>query len=394
MSQDILHWLQNVPAQTELALKQARTGKRQRSYHPTPPPEEQNRVDNDMADASLTKKRKTGHQRSVSSATPQRDRSSDDQDEAGLEEATPRPAGALRLSPPRGAPSNASSQTRSSTPSSASCPKKHFAAMSLFETGFDFRDLADTASQPKSLTEMCTYLKKLRRGRGILGASSESKFARRELGPGLDPEFATFTTDADYFFSAERDTLGSTPSPEDVMYILESAIECSSIMQAECCWNSQVHHPLLALSLRQRTPGQTYKQLIKVAPCSTASLIQEYKPLGAPNKKIDYCIFIDPKYDAENSAIAAQIDIVRHHLPLLSINTTGEFSLLQRPLAIPIETRRPGEGWDGAALQESTWLGAQIVFLQQLLKLGKSAHDAPSLDEIGFRCSIGQQMPT
>ncbi|KAH6952511.1 hypothetical protein BKA56DRAFT_504853 [Ilyonectria sp. MPI-CAGE-AT-0026] len=189
----------------------------------------------------------------------------------------------------------------------------------------------------------------------------------------------------DCFFSPERDTLGCTPSPEDVMYILESAAECATKDQAECGWSSDVHHEVLVLALRRRQPGRTYKQLVKFMACSTAQLIKEYKLPSAPDKKIDYCIYIDPQHDAANPDMVDHIDNLRCQLPLYSINVTSEISLLKNPLAIPIETKRSGEGGDDAALQVTTWLEAQLEFLHRLIRrcLPRDG-DTPTLNDIGF----------
>lgn len=122
---------------------------------------------------------------------------------------------------------------------------------------------------------------------------------------------------------------------------------------------------------------------------STASLIKEYRTLHAPHKKIDFCVYIDAQYDSDGGEMASHIDTLRARLPLLSINPTDDLPLLCHPIAIPIETKRPGEGLDTANLQVATWLSSHFVFLQRLLDAGSlSSCDAdqpvPSLDDIGF----------
>ncbi|EWZ33845.1 hypothetical protein FOZG_13537 [Fusarium oxysporum Fo47] len=203
---------------------------------------------------------------------------------------------------------------------------------------------------------------------------------------------AAIYEDKEFCWSARRDELGLTPSPEDVVYILGCAGDCLRMGRSEAAWNHEVHFPLLCLALRNRSKG-AFQRLVNVKSCSSASIIPDYRIRFAPDKKIDFCVYLDPHHDPNDTNIASTVDAVRAHLPGLSINPTDDLSLLSSPIAIPIETNRPGEGLDTANLQVATFLTAHLTLLQRLLDAGASVpvqdgEKAPSVDDLGFLPSL------
>ncbi|PCD23268.1 hypothetical protein AU210_014791 [Fusarium oxysporum f. sp. radicis-cucumerinum] len=199
---------------------------------------------------------------------------------------------------------------------------------------------------------------------------------------------AAIYEDKEFCCSARRDELGLTPSPEDVVSILGCAGDCLRMGRSEAAWNHEVHFPLLCLALRNRSKG-AFQRLVNVKSCSSASIIPDYRIRFAPDKKIDFCVYLDPHHDPNDTNIASTVDTVRAHLPGLSINPTDDLSLLSSPIAIPIETNRPGEGLDTANLQVATFLTAHLTLLQRLLDAGASVpvqdgEKAPSVDDLGF----------
>ncbi|KAK2694372.1 hypothetical protein QWA68_005703 [Fusarium oxysporum] len=157
--------------------------------------------------------------------------------------------------------------------------------------------------------------------------------------------------------------------------------------RSEAAWNHEVHFPLLCLALRNRSKG-AFQRLVNVKSCSSASIIPDYRIRFAPDKKIDFCVYLDPHHDPNDTNIASTVDAVRAHLPGLSINPTDDLSLLNNPIAIPIETKRPGEGLDTANLQVATFLTAHLTLLQRL-DAGASVpvqdgEKAPSVDDLGL----------
>ncbi|KAF4988309.1 hypothetical protein FDECE_15105 [Fusarium decemcellulare] len=387
MPPDILNWLHGIETADAIDISlQPRLSRNLKRAHspsrlsiPTPPPE-----------MPSLKKRKTAHgvpsaAESDASADPDSNSSQDgDQDAQNPQDMTPRASRTSALAHSRASSQLSSHRTTSSSRTGGSSPRKHLAAMALSSRYVEQEDFSETARQPSALSAMRSRLMSVSRGRGILGESTKSLIS--STGPALHVDFATLAED-DVLFSAQRDTLGSTPLPEDVVYILESARECKLMDQGESGWNIEVHHPLLAMALRKRQPGHTYKTLFKFMSCSSAPLIKEYKHPSAPDKKIDFCIYIDPKHDQQPD-MASHINNLRSLLPLQSINITSDIPLLNRPLAVPIETKRTGEGGDDAALQVSTWLEAQLELLHRLVRrcqvLSSTYDDLPALSDIGF----------
>ncbi|KAF4501671.1 hypothetical protein FAGAP_2124 [Fusarium agapanthi] len=403
MTVDILSWLRLVddtpyPHKLDLAQppKATRsTRKRQHSYsstnsshrpiskppannftHPTPPPDSPTSP-KAAAEMAPTKKRKTTKD-AVPSPSPNDTQFDDD----GEQEKTPRPLRSVHI------PSDTSSMSSASGRSGASSPRKQLAAMALSSHGVETRAMSDPSGLPPSLAEVRTKLLQFSRGRGILGDKGLESIQDEAAARALHPDMAAIYEDREFCCSARRDELGVTPSPEDVVYILECAGDCLRMGRSEAAWNHEVHFPLLCLALRYRSKG-AFKRLINVTSCSSASLIPDYRIRFAPHKKIDFCVYLDPHHDPNDTNIPSTVDTVCARLPGLSINPTDDLSLLSNPIAIPIETKRPGEGLDTANLQVATFLTAHLTLLQRLVDAGASVpiddgDTAPSVDDLGF----------
>lgn len=80
---------------------------------------------------------------------------------------------------------------------------------------------------------------------------------------------------------------------------------------------------------------------------------------------VDFCIYLDPT-GMKDSDAAARIEEVRKHLPEMMINHTVNDSLRHRPIALSIETKKPGKGDDNAALQIGVWHSAQWNLLRSM----------------------------
>ncbi|UPL02786.1 hypothetical protein LCI18_013720 [Fusarium solani-melongenae] len=68
--------------------------------------------------------------------------------------------------------------------------------------------------------------------------------------------------------------------------------------------------------------------------------------------------------------------LVHSELPDGVINHTDYYPLRDRPIALSIETKRTGEGWDGATLQLSVWQAAHWRLLD-LLNSDREDEPAP-----------------
>ncbi|RYC82051.1 hypothetical protein BFJ63_vAg15079 [Fusarium oxysporum f. sp. narcissi] len=227
--------------------------------------------------------------------------------------------------------------------SGASSPRKQLAVMALSSHGVETHAMSDPSGLPPSLADMRTKLLQFSCGRGNLGENGLESIQDETAARALHPDMAAIYEDKEFCCSARRDKLGLTLSPEDVVYILDSS----------------------------------------------ASIIPDYRIRFAPDKKIDFCVYLDPHHDPNNANIASTVDTFRSRLPGLSINPTDDLSLLSNPIAIPIETKRPGEGLDTANFQVATFLTAHLTLLQRLVDAGASVpvgdgEKAPSVDDLGF----------
>ncbi|KAJ4051546.1 hypothetical protein NW761_014179 [Fusarium oxysporum] len=167
------------------------------------------------------------------------------------------------------------------------------------------------------------------------------------------------------------------------------------LLKAQCPARVQTMHNSTMKANKKRRPG-LYGVSISPAihcqcpqPASSASIIPDYRIRFAPDKKIDFCVYLDPHHDPNNANIASTVDTVRSRLPGLSIKPTDDLSLLSNPIAVPIETKRPGEGLDTANFQVATFLITHLTLLQRLVDAGASVpvgdgEKAPSVDDLGF----------
>lgn len=102
---------------------------------------------------------------------------------------------------------------------------------------------------------------------------------------------------------------------------------------------------------------------------TSAPIIPYYLPTDAQSKKVDYVIVVDPAHltDATAATASQRINNIRRRLPELSINHCLNETLLHRPIAVSIETKRGGDNDREAQLQLGTWLAAQWNMLDALV---------------------------
>lgn len=91
-------------------------------------------------------------------------------------------------------------------------------------------------------------------------------------------------------------------------------------------------------------------------------------------------MYINP--DNENSR--------RRRIRAENVNPTEYYALRSRPLALCIETKKPGEGWENATLQMGVWQAAQWIVLEatmaaaQELNLANRAAQAGEVEEASY----------
>lgn len=102
---------------------------------------------------------------------------------------------------------------------------------------------------------------------------------------------------------------------------------------------------------------------------STASITGKYLNARAPNKKIDFCLHIDPCYNktTEDQITLQTFNRLVDNLEPLSINYTDFEGLLGRPITTSIETKWFGGDLQEAQLQIGVWQMAQWNKLRELV---------------------------
>ncbi|KND86762.1 hypothetical protein TOPH_08625 [Tolypocladium ophioglossoides CBS 100239] len=221
---------------------------------------------------------------------------------------------------------------------SRSSPTKQIRHAGLQRTGFRQASF-EFDPQPPSLQSLCQSLRLIHYGDGILPTRLKTEFADIKL-PG-------------FFFHDDPNTAARRyPDRSFVRSLLSQANECDLDGKGESSWNMDVHARILAWLLED---DSTDDACLGSEYCTTAGLLREYKPNGAPSKMIDFCLAIRPRRSEDQDII----DDIRSQRPGDSINHTDWGSLSKYPIAISIETKRHGEQYDAALLQIATWHSAQ-----------------------------------
>jgi hypothetical protein len=116
---------------------------------------------------------------------------------------------------------------------------------------------------------------------------------------------------------------------------------------------------------------------------TTASITAEYSRAPRSQKRVDFCVYIDPEQEDDHEvkdndkdkpadstpAAREAVAALRARLPAGVINHTDYRPLRERPVAWSIETKKTGEGWDSATLQLGIWQSAHWSFLRDLVAM-------------------------
>ncbi|KAJ4187798.1 hypothetical protein NW759_016877 [Fusarium solani] len=289
-------------------------------------------------------------------------------------------------SPSRSSASNqsvsASNQSRHGTVSNKSSPSKQFRNAEMKETGFYVGSFS-RQPHPESLRALRIELRDIGLGNGILPASLEIEL--RSLGS----EIPRFAFDKDEATRANTEEIATNLPPFSwVKRLVDRAVECQNDREGEASWNADVHAPVLEQVFRSDRFGS--QGMVDFRYCPSAQILPAYKPRDAPSKMVDFCLFIRPECGSpEEQAIKA----ICHTRSGQSINHTDLGNFCKHPIALSIETKRPGEQGDNAMLQMGTWHSAQwrslrrhrtIEFLPGLIVQGHAWQFVASiLDESG-----------
>ncbi|KAK7421715.1 hypothetical protein QQZ08_009803 [Neonectria magnoliae] len=343
----VLDWLEGIPYSSEpgLDLSTAPTRKilKRRRVHqaPTPdPPSGMSSID----DVESQGARKRPH----------------------VDEETPRPKQRSRraISPPS-LSDHASYSQKSASQTSNRSPQRQLAALELVDEGVIVREMSSLQDRPPELASLLSKMQLISRGIGILDPSLRPSFRSHH-----NARASEIGLDA-FWFSNDRNQLGCTPGIEAVLKIHAFAAECAQNSHPEANWITLVHDGLLRLAL-QPPHKPLFTSLVGHMPCTTATILSCYLPSLLPPKKVDYCIYVDPSNDSSPLATASRIANLRQTLPGKAINHTNFYPLRHRPIALSIETKKTGEGWDGATLQMGVWQSAHWSLLRSLTNIART----------------------
>lgn len=188
-----------------------------------------------------------------------------------------------------------------------------------------------------------------------------------------------------------RESLGPTPSVDDVLSVLEWAARCTMYKAEEAMWNSSVHFPLLQMAIygggriwQHHTP--TTPTTVELIQCTTARIIPGCLPTGESyGKQIDFCLRLHVDKAAQRS-----IDLIRASLDELCINHADIDALVDRPIAISIESKKLDT--DGGAIQAKLQVGMWHAAQWKLLKALESRQRG-SIDEQNYTASLPAFLP-
>ncbi|KPM39251.1 hypothetical protein AK830_g7300 [Neonectria ditissima] len=245
--------------------------------------------------------------------------------------------------------------------SGSQSPRKQLDMLKDYDRGVEIRPIATLKQPSAALRSFREKISLSSMGIGILPPTMKEPIQAHVA------QDSSAETVPDFSFSEERHHIGHTPPLEAVLAVLEEALECESRYHGEAQWNAEVHSEILRMALRQ--PGRpSFSNLINYMTCPTASVVREYLPPFCAPKKIDFCIYIDPANDETISSaeMKSSVAATKSRRPGATVNHTNYVPLSDRPIALSIETKKPGEAWEAALLQLGVWKAAHWNSLEHL----------------------------
>ncbi|EFQ36477.1 uncharacterized protein GLRG_11622 [Colletotrichum graminicola M1.001] len=268
----------------------------------------------------------------------------------------PRASRSASRSPTKSRSTSGFSDRQSNASSSA---RRKFIELPLKEEGIVKRELSDALTDqdaPAAIRSMLQKIRSLERCRGVLCQS------RRD-----DPSFVPLMRDADLddaVYAVSKDHPASRLTAANAQEIVADARRCFLMDHDESVWNADVHNMLLRMVLRPATGRQA--RLGEFSLCTTAPIIKDYLPEGEAEKKVDFCMYINPSADPDVS-LQSKIVALRRALPETSLNHTSYVALCPYPISVSLETKRPGHDLNGAILQIGIWQATHWKMLRRLL---------------------------
>ncbi|KAJ9413130.1 hypothetical protein FOXG_16720 [Fusarium oxysporum f. sp. lycopersici 4287] len=359
----IYSWLSTVETTSDPAPDSTHQRKRRKinntksdldsQYHRIPTPSESSHAGRFASDTKPRKPSNTRHSMPKKRRRP----STEDQEpvhsdgEVDAIEDTPKASSrGLKKKVPSLAHESSTSYGSSSALSGTSSPTKQLRFAATQETGFDEYKFDDYIDQlPPSLQTLHQQLVNIGYGFALIPDT-------------LKPELQSLRGFPDFaFYDPDKQTSQwRIPSPAFVRNLLKRATKCQFGHHSEASWNMEVHRCVLDFAFREANDVSVSDYRY----CTTAHIIQEYRPFGTSSRCIDFCICIEPpKPSLEQQKIEEMI----RTRPGLSINHTDWGDLCKNPIALSIETKRQ-VSWEKALLQICTWHSAQWRALRDHVK--------------------------
>ncbi|KAK7407895.1 hypothetical protein QQX98_009954 [Neonectria punicea] len=218
------------------------------------------------------------------------------------------------------------SQYYTSTRSGQSSPLRDLAALERDEQGLKPRELSAFHPQPPSLEALLEQIEVFAYAEGILPASARDTLEMLDAAVYWDMRWATQRLRSTRHYSTEQAN-----------------------------WSIAVYSRILDLAFD--------------APDHQARLVKSMgrSTIDPPRtKNVDFCIYFEPSKDASYPEVESDLDRLSKTLRCGAINQTDFYPLRNRPIALSIETKKPGESWEKAKLQLGVWESARWAFLRHL----------------------------
>ncbi|KAK2036375.1 hypothetical protein LZ31DRAFT_561188 [Colletotrichum somersetense] len=236
-------------------------------------------------------------------------------------------------------------------------PRKQVVLMAM-EKAVEPVSFDGEAELPAALDDLVSRIEDLARGNGIISHTEKETLYQQR---GKSRRFkwikeSSFAPPPSYDQAeSSRDELGPTPTLETVNKIWNDADDCQSFQHFEIQWNCAVHFKMLEMALaHSRHLGFCICTGVQIHPDYTRGAKASHH-----NKKVDFCVFVNERSPELTRAALTS--------PFQSVNQTEYPALLERPIALSIETKVTGQDWAEAVNQISVWLLAQWDALDDLV---------------------------
>lgn len=231
-----------------------------------------------------------------------------------------------------------------------------------------FKDPSFRKTAPEELQELWKHLRAIASGSEVIPCSLRSQLSAYNHDE-LHLDDWDLYGDKSYYNDADdthkRSRLGASPMLKAVRNVIAEADLCSCCNDYEAGWNSAVHHYVLNLAKQESSCRETIDvkniTMAKIAPPNLLRTTQGEVPIQG--KMVDFAIILSGD-DKLGRALT--------NLPLppnsgiRSLNPTQLSTILDKPIAVSIETKQEGESLHEGKIQLSVWAAAHLNHLDAM----------------------------